>query len=60
MVEPDIIKADYENKSTSFSGSAWYVKDENGKILSWKDPRTAQMRSKTYPGVARAMAEQWG
>lgn len=60
MVEPDIIKADYANKSTSFSGPAWYVTDENGKILSWKDPRTAQMRSKTYPGIAQAMAEQWG
>lgn len=60
MVKPDIIKADYANKSTSFSGPAWYVTDENGKILSWKDPRTAQIRSKTYPGIAQAMAEQWG
>lgn len=60
MIEPDIIKADYKNKSTSYSGPAWYVTDENGKILSWKDPRTAQMRSKTYQGIANAMAEQWG
>ena len=60
MIEPDIIKANYKNKSTSFSGPAWYVTDENGKILSWKDPRTAQVRSKTYPGIAQAMAEQWG
>lgn len=37
---------------------AW-CKDENGKILSWNDPRTAALRSKTFPGVARAMAEQW-
>lgn len=37
---------------------AW-CKDENGKILSWKDPRTAALRSKTFPGVAKAMAEQW-
>jgi len=33
--------------------------DENGKILSWKDPRTAKIRSKTFPGIAKAMAEQW-
>ena len=33
--------------------------DENGKTLSWKDPRTAKARSKTYEGIAEAMAEQW-
>lgn len=49
-----------KKRKTSFSGPAWYVKDENGKILSWKDPRTAKARSKTYPGIAKAMAEQWG
>lgn len=37
-----------------------YATDENGKILSWNDPRTAKARSKTFPGIARAMAEQWG
>ena len=35
------------------------ARDENGKIISWNDPRTAKLRSKTFPGVARAMAEQW-
>ena len=59
IVKPDIINAEYKNKTTSFSGAAWYVRDENGKILSWKDPRTAKQRSKTYIGVAKAMAEQW-
>lgn len=38
---------------------AW-CRDENGKILSWDDPRTAALRSKTFPGIAKAMAEQWG
>ena len=33
--------------------------DENGKLLAWNDPRTARIRSKTYPGIAKAMAEQW-
>ena len=37
---------------------AWW-KDENGKSISWSDPRTAKIRSKTFPGIARAMAEQW-
>lgn len=34
--------------------------DENGKLLAWNDPKTAKIRSKTFPGIARAMAEQWG
>lgn len=56
IIEPNIIN---DGKST-YSGPAYYVKDENGKILSWKDPRTAKARSKTYPGIAMAMADQWG
>ena len=35
------------------------ARDENGKIIAWNDPRTAKLRSKTFPGIARAMAEQW-
>ena len=35
------------------------ARDEQGKILSWNDPRTAKIRSKTFTGIARAMAEQW-
>lgn len=42
----------------SVNASANYaVKD--GKILAWNDPETAKIRSKTYPGIARAMAQQW-
>lgn len=26
---------------------------------SWNDPITASLRSKTFPGIAKAMAEQW-
>lgn len=44
----------------SVGASANYATDENGKILRWNDPRTAKARSKTFPGIARAMAEQWG
>lgn len=56
-VEPEIIHS--KGKSGGYSGPSWYVTDEDGKILSWKDPRTAKARSKTYAGIARAMAEQW-
>jgi len=44
----------------SVGASLNYARDENGKILPWNDPRTAKARSKTFPGIARAMAEQWG
>lgn len=46
-------------KGFSTGASAYYATDENGKILAWNDPRTAKIRSKTFPGIAKAMAEQW-
>ena len=47
-------------KKYSKGASADAARDENGKIISWDDPRTAKIRSKTFPGIAKAMAEQWG
>lgn len=44
----------------SYGASSTYATDENGKIIPWNDPRTAMIRSKTFPGIAKAMAEQWG
>lgn len=32
----------------------------DGKWIGFNDPRTAIYRSKTYLGIAKAMAEQWG
>jgi hypothetical protein len=32
----------------------------NGKWIGYNDPMTAKLRSKTFPGIAKAMAEQWG
>ncbi len=58
MVEPERIHS--KGRTGGYSGPSWYVKDENGKILSWNDPRTAKERSKTYWGLAEAMGEQWG
>lgn len=31
----------------------------NGKQYAWNSPETAKFRSKTFPGIAKAMAEQW-
>ena len=47
-------------KGFSVGASLDMARDENGKIISWNDPRTAKIRSKTFPGIAKAMAEQWG
>ena len=44
----------------SIGGAMRYAVDDDGKILPWGDPRTAKARSKTFTGIARAMAEQWG
>ena len=34
----------------------------SGKTRTWEDTysRCGKVRSKTFPGIARAMAEQWG
>jgi len=56
VVDPgEIVRGGY-----SVGASLNYARDENGKILPWNDPRTAKARSKTFPGIAKAMAEQWG
>lgn len=44
----------------SVNAHADCARDENGKIIAWNDPRTAKLRSKTFPGIAKAMVEQWG
>lgn len=44
----------------SSGACANFATDENGKILAWNDPRTAKARSKTFLGIARAFAEQYG
>lgn len=46
------------DKNGKYRGFVNYGID--GKVLGWNDPKTAVVRSKTYPGIAKAMAEQWG
>lgn len=43
----------------SVGAGMYKLKDENGKAIPYHDPRTAKIRSKTFPGIAKAMAEQW-
>lgn len=56
VVDPGVILSG----GYSAGASANYVRDAGGKILRWNDPQTAKIRSKTFPGIAEAMAEQWG
>lgn len=37
----------------------WKAKFD-GKQYTWNDPMTATLRSKTFPGIAKAMASTWG
>lgn len=39
-----------------------YGRFPSGKVKTWEDQfsRSGKIRSKTFPGIARAMAEQWG
>ena len=46
-------------KGFSVGASLDMARDENGKIIAWNDPRTGKIRSKTFPGIAKAIAEQW-
>ena len=57
IVKPELIHS--KGESGGYSGSSWVVRDENGKILRYGDPRVALQRSKTFPGIAKAMSEQW-
>ena len=34
--------------------------DERGKTISWDSALSKKLRSKTFPGIAKAFAEQWG
>ena len=54
----DFVITGKDNKKYA-SNTAWF-KDENGKHYGWSHPMTAKLRSKTFPGIAKAMAEQWG
>lgn len=42
----------------SFGGD--WGRDQNGKYRRYGDPEVAKERSKTFEGIAQAMAEQWG
>ena len=58
LVPTEIVKPKIEKHG--FGSGIDMARDREGKILKWNDPRTAKLRSKTFPGIAKAMADQWG
>lgn len=60
IVEPEIIE--YQCKSgkiARFGVGIGQAVSNDGKKYGFSDPMTAKIRSKTFPGIATAMAEQW-
>lgn len=65
LVPTDIIpepEGGWKNKWISKDGRyhGFVNYDDQGKVLAWNNPETARVRSKTYPGIAKAFAEQYG
>ena len=61
IVIPELVEyVKKDGRVTRFGKGIDEVRKENGKVCSYRDPMTARMRSKTFEGVANAMAEQWG
>lgn len=59
IVDPGEFYIDHRGRKFSKGANADMARDENGKIIAWNDPFTAKIRSKTFPGIAKAMATQW-
>lgn len=61
IVEPEI--DEYickDGKVARFGHGIGQAIDENGKKYAFDHPMTAKLRSKTFQGIADAMADQWG
>lgn len=55
------LKADIDIKPDDCKSYAWEtMRDENGKTIQWGSELSKRLRSKTFEGIAKAMAEQWG
>lgn len=60
VVKPEKESYLYSNGQIKHYGKGIGEAVLNGKILAWNDPMTKKLRSKTFTGIAMAMAEQWG
>ena len=54
------LKADIDIKPNDCKSYAWETMyDETGKTIQWGSELSKKLRSKTFEGIAKAMAEQW-
>ena len=61
IVVPELIEYHYKNgKIKKYGKGIDAARNENGRMYNYSDPITAKMRSKTFQGIADAMAAQWG
>lgn len=57
----DNLKPAVTEKPQECKSYAWETMiDERGKTISWDSDLSKKLRSKTFEGIAKAMAEQWG
>ena len=57
----DILKPTTTEKPQGCKSYAWETMiDERGKTISWNSELSRRLRSKTFEGIAEAMAQQWG
>ena len=55
------LKPTVTEKPQGCKSYAWETMiDERGKTISWNSELSRKLRSKTFEGIAEAMAEQWG
>lgn len=60
FVMPRITKEGKKRWKNQMDNGQNVTYNDRGKVMAWNNPETAKIRSKTYPGIAKAMAEQWG
>lgn len=61
IVEPEIVEYKCKNgKVVRFGKGIGEAIRPDGKVYGFNDPMTAKIRSKTFEGIAKAMAQQWG
>jgi len=58
FIEPRIVGGK-KRWSNQMDNGQNVVYDEDGKTVGWNTDKIKLLRSKTYPGIAKAMAKQW-
>lgn len=61
IVEPVLVSYQCKNGKVATFGKGFdQAVGDDGTKYAYNDQMTGKLRSKTFPGIAKAMAEQWG